>query len=84
MSESSLSSDDAPTDATLELNLRNAVRQVYMNGDLENLTVRRVRRFVEEELNLEDGFFRDDPVWNKKSKGVIQSEVVRVKVELAC
>ena len=79
MSDSSLSGGDAPTDVTLEQALRNAVQKVYKMGNLDDLTVRRIRKSVEEDLDLQDGFFKNDPVWNTKSKSVIQSEVVRVK-----
>ncbi len=79
MSDSSLSGGDAPTDVTLEQALRNAVQKVYKMGNLDDLTVRRIRKVVEEDLDLQDGFFKNDPIWNTKSKSVIQSEVVRVK-----
>ena len=79
MSDSSLSGGGAPTDATLEQALRNAVQKVYKMGNMEDLTVRRIRKAVEEDLDLQDAFFKNDPIWNTKSKSVIQSEVVSVK-----
>ena len=84
MSDPSLSGDGAPTDATLEQALRNAVQKVYQLGNTEDLTVRRIRKVVEEDLDLQDGFFKNDPIWNTKSKSVIQSEVVSVKPSSTC
>lgn len=84
MSDSSLSGIDAPTDATLEQALRNAVQKVYKAGNTDDLTVRRIRKAVEEDLELQGGFFKNDPVWNTKSKNVIQSEVVCVKPNSTC
>ena len=65
-----------PEDAQLERALRDAVRAVYGNGDLENLTVKRIRRGVEEELGLDEGFFKEVEGWKNRSKEIIQSEVV--------
>lgn len=77
MSDSSLS-DDIPSTAVLKQALRNAVREVYRSGDLDNLTIKRIRKSVEEELDLPGDFFKGDPVWKEESKNTIQSEVVRV------
>ena len=77
MSDSSLS-DGAPSAAVLEQALRNAVREVYLSGDLDNLTVKRIRKAVEADLDLPDGFFKNDTVWKEESKIIIQSEVVRL------
>ena len=80
----SLLSSLAPTDAILEQALRNAVQKVYIMGNMENLTVKPIRKAVEEDLGLQDGFFQKDPIWNTKSKSVIQSEVVRIKPSSTC
>ena len=77
MSDSSLS-DGAPSAAVLEQALRNAVREVYRSGDLDNLTVKRIRKAVEADLDLPDDFFKNDPAWKEESKIMIQSEVVRL------
>ena len=84
MSDSSLSGVDAPADATLEQALRNAVQKVYKMGNTDDLTVRRIRKSVEGDLDLQDDFFKNDPNWNTKSKSVIQSEVVRIKPSSTC
>ena len=62
--------------ATLERGLRTAVRNVYKQGNLEELTVRRIRRAAEVELGLEEGFFKSDEGWKERSKRVISEEVV--------
>lgn len=77
MSDSSLS-DGAPSAAVLEQALRNAVREVYRSGDLDNLTVKRIRKAMEADLDLPDDFFKNDPAWKEESKIIIQSEVVRL------
>lgn len=77
MSDSSLS-DSAPSTAALKQALRDAVREVYRSGDLDNLTIKRIRKSVEANLDLQDDFFKNDPAWKEKSKNIIQAEVVRV------
>lgn len=78
MSDSSLS-DGAPSQRVLQQALRNAVREVYRSGDLDNLTVKRIRKSVEADLDLQDDFFKNDPAWKDESKIIIQSEVVSVE-----
>ncbi len=65
-----------PSNLKLEKALRETVRQIYKVGNLEDLTIRRVRKAVEEELDLREGFFKAHSDWNQKSKDVVQSEVV--------
>ena len=77
MSDTSASMS-VPSDAKLERALRDAVRDVYKNGDLENLTVKRIRKAVQEKLALEEDFFKSNDRWKEESKSVIQSEVVCV------
>ena len=84
MSDSSLSAVDALTDATLEQALGNAVQKVYKTGNTDDLTVRRIRKAVEEDLDLQDDFFKNDPIWKTKSKTVIQSEVVCIEPSSTC
>ncbi|KAA6411496.1 MAG: hypothetical protein FRX48_04776 [Lasallia pustulata] len=74
MSDSSLS-DGPPSGATLEHALRRAVQNVYTSGDLEQLTLKRIRKAAEEDLDLQDGHFKQDTVWKEKSKAIIESEV---------
>ena len=66
----------APSVMLLEQSLRNAVRDVYKRGDLEELTVKRMRKAVEKDLNLHEDFFKK-PAWKDKSKQIIEEEAVR-------
>ena len=75
MSDSSLS-NDTPPDVTIEQALRHSVQSVFRNGNIEDLTVKRIRNFTEKDLELPEDFFKTDHVWKDKSKAVIQSEVV--------
>ena len=78
MSDSSLS-DSTLSEGVLEQALRNAVREVYRSGDLDDLTIKRIRKSVEVDLDLQDDFFKTNPAWKERSKNVIQSEVVCVQ-----
>ena len=78
MSSDSSTSDKRPSDAKLESALREAVQDVYKTGNLEELTIRRIRKTVEEWLGLDEGFFKTDAVWKDQSKVVVQLEVVRI------
>ncbi len=59
----------------LEGALRDAVRDVYKKGNLEELTVKRIRKSVEVSLGLEQDFFREVQ-WKDKSKSIIEAEAV--------
>ncbi|MCJ1471690.1 hypothetical protein MMC13_000330 [Lambiella insularis] len=64
----------APSERRLEEALRNAVQIVYKTGDLEELTVKRMRKAAEESLHLQDGFFKDSEDWKNRSKRIIEQE----------
>lgn len=81
MSESSLLSE-VLSHATLEQALRDIVHRAYKTGDLNDLTVKRVRTAAEKSLDLEDGFYKNDPSWKEESRRIIQSEVVRNRRQL--
>lgn len=66
-----------PEDSDLENALRVKVQQIFRLGNLDELTVKRVRRAVETELGLELDHFKDQ-AWREKSKSIIESEVVCV------
>ena len=66
-----------PFEATLESGLCDAVKEVFKLGNLEDLTVKRIRKVVEEKLGLDNDFFKSDKHWKDKSKHIIQAEVVR-------
>ena len=71
--------DVTPSMVKLERALRETVQRIYKEGSLEGLTIKRVRRAVEEELDLRDGFLKAHSDWNQKSKDIIQSEVVGIR-----
>ncbi|KAK2049622.1 transcriptional regulator [Colletotrichum somersetense] len=60
----------APSDAKLEAALLDAVRNVFKT-DLDNLTVNFIRKRVESDLGLEDGFFSSGD-WKDKSKKLVK------------
>ncbi|KAK5173100.1 uncharacterized protein LTR77_003222 [Saxophila tyrrhenica] len=60
-----------PDDAEIEKVLQRIVRRRAAKG--EEVTVKRVRAQAETALDLDDGFFKDDPKWNKKSREVISA-----------
>ena len=77
MSDSSLS-DPPLSEGALEQALRRAVQLVYSRGDLESLTVKRIRKAAEEDLDLHVDFFKRHPEWEGKSKRIIKDEAVRL------
>ena len=83
MSDSSSLSDASPSNSLLEDTLRYTVQQIYRSRNMEDLTVKRVRRTAEKQLNLEDDYFKNNSVWKEKSKNIIRSEVVGALFSLA-
>ena len=65
-----------PSDATLTRALKATVVSLFKSDNVEDLTVKRVRTKVEQELNLSEGFFKNAPDWNQKSKDIIHKAVV--------
>lgn len=71
---------DAPTvpsDAALEQALRNEVAAIFKSGNMEELTVKRVRLAAEKKLGVEEGFFKTTDDWKTRSDQIIKDEVVR-------
>lgn len=64
----------APTKKALTDALRAAVTHAY-HHDRDTLTVKRIRNKVEQNLDLEEGFFLS-PTWKDQSKEIITSRVV--------
>ena len=67
---------EIPSDRALTEAIREAVQNVFAAGDMENLTVKRVRMAVEEKLDLKEDFFKRDENWSKRSKALIEEESV--------
>ena len=59
---------------------RNIVRRVYKNDALKNFTVKKIRKTIEKMLNLNENYFKNDFVWKKINKNIIQSKIVRIFV----
>ncbi|KAL9088063.1 MAG: hypothetical protein Q9165_006404 [Trypethelium subeluteriae] len=64
-----------PSNIALEEALRDAVTATFTSGKTEELTVKRLRTLVEQQLGLEQGFFKADEIWSAKSKNIIQDAV---------
>ncbi len=71
-----MTSDLPSSDAEIVTALRNAVKEKYQSSP-EQLTVKRIRTDVEQQLGLGAGFFKADAIWNAQSKEIIQLQVVR-------
>lgn len=69
-----------PSDRALEKALRTEVVVKYKANNWEELTVKRVRRAVEEKLGLEQGFFKNTGNWKEKSEDIIKDEFVRLYI----
>ncbi|EOD49853.1 putative transcriptional protein [Neofusicoccum parvum UCRNP2] len=64
-----------PPAAKIEQALRHVVRDVWLSGHPEDLTVKRVRKSVEQTLRLPDDFLKNDASWKDRSKHVITDQV---------
>ncbi|KAJ6085724.1 hypothetical protein N7499_005353, partial [Penicillium canescens] len=65
----------APSDQALEKGLRDGVAAVYKAGNMEELTVKRVRLAVEKKLGLTEGYFKSTDDWKARSEEIIRDEV---------
>ncbi|PGG99944.1 hypothetical protein GX51_06050 [Blastomyces parvus] len=70
----SLSSAGTPSDEVLEKGLRDTVAAIFKQGNLEQLTVKRVRLATEKALALDEGFYKNDEIWKAKSDQIIKQE----------
>ncbi|KAK2744014.1 hypothetical protein FQN57_004467 [Myotisia sp. PD_48] len=74
-SASSSPSSNTPDDQSIESALREAVATTFKSGNLEELTVKRIRLAVEARLGLEDGFLKNHESWKPRSAEIIKDEV---------
>ncbi|CAG8894056.1 unnamed protein product [Penicillium nalgiovense] len=65
-----------PSDQTLEKSLRDQVAAIFKSGNMEELTVKRVRLAAEDTLGLTEGYFKSTGDWKARSENVIKDEVV--------
>ncbi|TID22412.1 transcriptional regulator [Venturia nashicola] len=63
-----------PEDPKIEETLRAIVARLYTSGDHSELTVKRVRKAAEVELDLPDDYLKDNATWKSKSKNIIADE----------
>ncbi|KAG0154144.1 hypothetical protein PDIDSM_1524 [Penicillium digitatum] len=64
-----------PSDQTLEKGLRDQVATIFKSGNMEELTVKRVRLAAEDTLGLTAGYFKLTGDWKARSENIIKDEV---------
>jgi hypothetical protein len=72
----------APSDQVLEKGLRDEVAGIFKSGNMEELTVKRVRLAVENKLGLTTGYLKSTDDWKVRSDEIIKQEVV--SIDLKC
>ncbi|KAJ5780559.1 hypothetical protein N7457_005719 [Penicillium paradoxum] len=77
-SEAEVEMPSAPSDQALESGLRETVAAIFKSGNMEELTVKRVRLAAEVKLGLAEGYFKSTGVWKMRSEEIIKDEVVSV------
>jgi hypothetical protein len=88
MSESESEAEDqchapsAPSDEALEQSLRDIVAAIFKSGNMDELTVKRVRLAAESSLGLTAGYFKSTDVWKMRSEEIIKDEVVSLHYQL--
>lgn len=75
--ESEADTPAVPSDEVLKQGLRDEVAAIFKSGNMEELTVKRVRLAAEKKLGLEEGFFKSTGDWKTRSDQIIKDEVVR-------
>ena len=81
-----MSSSDSDSEASVEIpgpkalenGLRDVVKNIFKSGDLDGLTVKRVRLAAEKALGLQEGYFKADKHWKQQSDQIIKDEVVHM------
>ncbi|KAJ5909760.1 Transcriptional regulator [Penicillium tannophilum] len=74
-SESEPDVSTAPSDKQLEKGLRDEVAGIFKSGNMEELTVKRVRLATEKQLGLAEGYFKTTGDWKARSEQIIKAEV---------
>ncbi|KAJ5289053.1 hypothetical protein N7478_002083, partial [Penicillium angulare] len=74
-SESEAEATTTPSDSVLEKGLRDEVAGIFKSGNMEELTVKRVRLSVEKKLGLTEGYFKQTGDWKTRSEEIIKAEV---------
>ncbi|KAL3482437.1 hypothetical protein BJX99DRAFT_2602 [Aspergillus californicus] len=73
--QSDTQSQSEPSDKELEQALRDVVARIYKAGNMEELTVKRIRLAAEKSMQLEEGFFKSNGDWKTRSDQIIKDEV---------
>ncbi|EKG17664.1 hypothetical protein MPH_05113 [Macrophomina phaseolina MS6] len=63
-----------PPDAEIEQTLRGLVRDIWLSGNHDNLTVNHIRNSAEAKLHLPEAFFKTDPAWKPRSKAIVTDQ----------
>ncbi|OQE24084.1 hypothetical protein PENFLA_c010G02655 [Penicillium flavigenum] len=64
-----------PSDQIVEKTLRDQVAAIFKSGNMEELTVKRVRLAAEDILGLTAGYFKSTGDWKARSENIIKDEV---------
>lgn len=75
-SEAEVEAPSPPSDEALEKSLRETVAEIFKSGNMDELTVKRVRLAAETKLNLAAGYYKSTGVWKMRSEEIIKDEVV--------
>ncbi|CDM31997.1 unnamed protein product [Penicillium roqueforti FM164] len=74
-SEAEGEAPSTPSHQILEKSLRDQVAAIFKAGNLEELTVKRVRLAAENSLGLTAGYFKTTGDWKARSEDIIKDEV---------
>ncbi|KAJ5248190.1 hypothetical protein N7497_008251 [Penicillium chrysogenum] len=74
-SEAEREVSNIPSDQVLEKTLRDQVATIFKSGNMEELTVKRVRLAAEDTLGLTAGYFKSTGDWKARSENIIKDEV---------
>ena len=73
----------APSDSTLENQLRLEVRKRFKDGTQATVTINQIRQVAEESLQLKPGWYAGHPAWKARSKRAIHEEVVSTSPDVS-
>lgn len=71
-----MSDSESSTSLPSESRIEATLRKVVSTGNLEELTLKRVRKAAEQELGLPEDFFKTSLEWKDRSKTIVTAEVV--------
>lgn len=77
-----MSGSEQPSEAVVAEKLCEVVISLYKAGNIDELTVKRVRTRAEEQLGLSAGFLKSID-WKQKSRDIIVEAVVRLLLSFA-